>query len=396
MRNIPEFHVVDLAVMFCGATAVSIYNSSSPEQVQYLAGALRGQARRSSRTPASSSASSRCATSCPTSSTSRRSPNPTSSPGPTSSTREQLLGGDPIDLAAGAASLQPGHAGHDHLHLGHDRPAEGRDAQPLQRRVDRARPTCELLDVDPVGFRAVSYLPMAHIAERMTSHYLGAAGRLRGHRPAPSPARSPQYARDVKPEIMFGVPRVWEKIHAGVQAALGADPEKKQKFDEAVAAATPIAERRTLGTATERGRRDVGLPRRRRLRAACASWSVSTPSKFAITGAAPIPAELLEWYRAIGVPMSEIYGMSENTGPLTWEPFRVKAGTVGVAFPGCEVLLADDGEVVLPRRQRLPRATSTTPRRPPRRSTPTAGSTPATSARSTTRATCASSTARRS
>jgi long-chain acyl-CoA synthetase len=67
--------------------------------------------------------------------------------------------------------------------------------------------------------------------------------------------------------------------------------------------------------------------------------------EFALTGAAPIPAELIEWYRAIGVPLSEIYGMSESSGPMTWEPYKVKAGTVGVAFPGVDVFLAEDGEV---------------------------------------------------
>ena len=64
----------------------------------------------------------------------------------------------------------------------------------------------------------------------------------------------------------------------------------------------------------------------------------------AITGAAPIPADILRWFRAIGVPLSEIYGMSESSGPMTWTATRVKPGTVGPAIPGCEVQLADDGE----------------------------------------------------
>ena len=55
---------------------------------------------------------------------------------------------------------------------------------------------------------------------------------------------------------------------------------------------------------------------------------------------------MLRWYRGIGVPLSEIYGMSENTGPLTWAPWQVKAGTVGPSIPGCEVTLADDGEII--------------------------------------------------
>jgi long-chain acyl-CoA synthetase len=184
---------------------------------------------------------------------------------------------------------------------------------------------------------------MAHIAERMSTHYLGAIGGYEVTM-CPDPGQIATYAREVHPQIMFGVPRVWEKIHAGVQAALAADPEKKQQFDEAVAAATPIVDRRAWGTATDEDD---------------ATWefldSVAFSGvraligldavEFALTGAAPIPAELISWYRAIGVPLSEIYGMSESTGPMTWEPYKVKAGTVGVAFPGVDVFLADDGEV---------------------------------------------------
>jgi long-chain acyl-CoA synthetase len=57
---------------------------------------------------------------------------------------------------------------------------------------------------------------------------------------------------------------------------------------------------------------------------------------------------VLEWFNALGIPLSEIYGMSETTGPMTWEahPDRIKPGTVGPAIPGCEVRIADDGEVI--------------------------------------------------
>jgi long-chain acyl-CoA synthetase len=66
----------------------------------------------------------------------------------------------------------------------------------------------------------------------------------------------------------------------------------------------------------------------------------------AITGAAPIPREVLEWFNAIGVPLSEIYGMSESSGPMTWAAYRIKPGTVGPAIPGSELRLGDDGEVL--------------------------------------------------
>jgi long-chain acyl-CoA synthetase len=202
-----------------------------------------------------------------------------------------------------------------------------------------------LLDVEPVGFRAISYLPMAHIAERMSTHYLAVMGGYEVTT-CPDPGLMAAYARDVHPQIMFGVPRVWEKLYAGVQAALGADPEKKQGFDGAVAMAIPVVERRTLGTATPED--DATWKQLDEAAFAPVRALLGLDAlEFALTGAAPIPPELITWYRAIGVPLSEIYGMSESTGPMTWEPYRVKAGTVGVAFPGTDCFLADDGEVCI-------------------------------------------------
>jgi long-chain acyl-CoA synthetase len=215
--------------------------------------------------------------------------------------------------------------------------------------------TCEQLsrcygfalgDDHGVGLRVISYLPMAHIAERISSHYNGM--RLGFTITCcPDPAQIAAYAREVHPEVMFGVPRVWEKVYLGVNAALAADADKKQKFDEAVAAALPIVEARRQGTVTEDQQ---------------ATWDFLDAVAFStvrglvgldslrlgITGAAPIPRSILEWFNAIGVPLTEIYGMSETTGPMTWEgrPDRIKPGTVGPGIPGCEVRIADDGEVI--------------------------------------------------
>ena len=184
-----------------------------------------------------------------------------------------------------------------------------------------------------VGLRVISYLPMAHIAERLSSHYNGM--RL-GFTVTccPDPSQIATYAREVHPEVMFGVPRVWEKVYLGINAALGADEEKKQKFDEAMAAALPVMEARRAGTITEEQQ---------------ATWDFLDAVAFSvvrglvgldalrlgITGAAPIPRHILEWFNALGVPLSEIYGMSETTGPMTWEahPDRIKPGTVGPASP---------------------------------------------------------------
>jgi long-chain acyl-CoA synthetase len=342
MRNIPQFHFVDLAVAFCGATAVSIYNSSPPEQVQYLASHCKAKvaivedfefldrflAVRNE---------------LPDLGPIVLLDNPLGIQGRGILEGPAVLEGhDTIDLRGALDDIDPDGLVTVIYTSGTTGPPKGVMISHYNV-VWTAEGYLDVLDIDPVGFRAVSYLPMAHIAERMSSHYLAIIAGFEVTT-CPDPSEVAAYAREVRPQTMFGVPRVWEKIHAGVEAALGADPDTKASFDKAVAVAGPIVERRTAGEASSEDdetwdklddaafrkvREQVGLD----------------ALKFAITGAAPIPAELISWYRAIGVPLSEIYGLSECTGPMTWEPHRVKPGAVGVAFPGCEVFLAEDGEV---------------------------------------------------
>lgn len=335
MRNIPEFHVIDLAVVFLGATPISIYNSSSPEQIAYLVGHSKANlaiveddgfggrfeaVRR--ELPAIRDV---LVLSDPT-------------------VRAGLFESPGIDLATACQACGPETLATVIYTSGTTGPPKG--AMITQRNVIwTGEGLVRLLGEDPVGFRAISYLPMAHIAERMVTHYLGVLGGYTVTT-CPDPTQIAAYATEVHPEIMFGVPRVWEKIYAGVQAALAADPENKQKFDEAVAAAIPIAERRTMGTATEEDEAtwafldEVAFSMVRSLVGLDAV-------KVAVSGAAPIPGELVAWFRAIGVPLSEVYGMSESTGLMSWEPYRVKAGTVGRAFPGSDLFIADDGEVCI-------------------------------------------------
>ena len=335
MRNIPEFHVLDLAVVYLGATPISIYNSSSPDQVAYLAGHCKAVlaivedgdfAARFTRVQDQLPE--------------LRQVVDLSEPG----VADALFEGEGLDLAAEAGNCAPESLATVLCPSGPTGPPKG--VMITHRNVIwTAEALLRILDEEPVGFRAVSYLPMAHIAERLSTHYLGCLG---GYTVTccPNPTDFAAYAAEVHPQIVFGVPRVWEKIYAGVQAALGADPERKQKFDEAVAAAIPISERRTMGTATEEDDAtwafldEVAFSGVRQLLGL-------DEVRFAISGAAPIPPELISWFRAIGVPLSEIYGMSESTGVMAWEAYRVKPGTVGRGFPGTDLFIADDGEVCI-------------------------------------------------
>jgi len=341
LRNVPEFHVADMAAYFCGATPISIYNSSSPDQIEYLVNHCEATIAVLENTTFLD----------------RFLP-----------VRDQLTqlehivvlkggdlpegihslasleGAEPIDLDAAASNCSPEQLATMIYTSGTTGPPKG-----VMLTHNNIAWTVECLKQliafdDYSGKRLVSYLPMAHIAERMTSHYVGA---FVGYEISccPEPGLLSAYLKEVRPNVLFGVPRVWEKINAGVNAALGADPEKKAQFDDGVRAAVPIVAAIDWGTATEEQvatyefldgvafkpiRELLGLDQ----------------VEYAITGAAPIPADLLNWYRAIGVPLSEIYGMSENSGPMTWTPTKVKPGTVGPAVPGCEVKLAEDGEII--------------------------------------------------
>ena len=199
-------------------------------------------------------------------------------------------------------------------------------------------------DPDPRFSRMVSYLPMAHIAERMVSHYQGVIAAFEVTT-CPEASQIGPYLAEVRPEIFFGVPRVWEKLHAGVLAVARANPDQQAALD----AALPIGER----VAEHRARREplpadlaAELESVKPVLDLVQSLLGLDQVKSAISGAAPIPREVLQFFRAIGVEMSEIYGLSETSGPMTWAPFRVKVGTVGPAIPGCEVTLAEDGEVL--------------------------------------------------
>ncbi len=346
MRNIPEFHVVDLATMFCGATAVSIYNSSPPEQVAYLTGhsgatvaivedqgfaerftAVRDDLPQLEHLVVLAGAGGA---------------DDPAGHGALIAGGALLEGHDPIDLHASLRDIDPDTLATVIYTSGTTGPPKGVMISHYNV-VWTVEGYLDLLGIDPVGFRAISYLPMAHIAERMSSHYLAGIAGFEVTT-CPDPSLIGQYLREVHPETMFGVPRVWEKIHAGIQAALSANDDAKARFDQAVAAADPIAERRTLGTASDEDERTWASLDELAFRNVRQLVGLDC-LRYAITGAAPIPPELIRWYRAIGVPMSEIYGLSETTGPMTWDPEEVRVGTVGRAFPGVDVFLGDDGEV---------------------------------------------------
>ncbi|HEY6525670.1 MAG TPA: AMP-binding protein, partial [Solirubrobacteraceae bacterium] len=199
----------------------------------------------------------------------------------------------------------------------------------------------------PVGSRVVSWLPAAHIAERMAHHYIPViyAGNVTC---APNPRDVLSYLPGVRPNWFFAVPRIWEKLKAGLETMQAAQPEEQRK---------PVQE--ALAAATERVRlRQQGMPVPPELEAQVAKADEELFSKLrqmlgldqlvaVNVGAAPTPVEVVEFFHAIGIELAELWGMSETCGTGTCNrPGQVKIGSVGPASPGVELKLADDGEVL--------------------------------------------------
>ena len=201
----------------------------------------------------------------------------------------------------------------------------------------------------PSGGSSVSYLPLAHIAERVLSIY--GPLTLRSHVWfCPDPAQAVEYVREARPTLFFGVPRVWEKVRAGINAKIAAEEnERRRKLAQgAIATALEVVRRRQRGEA---------VPLGMRLRHAALDTLVLAKIRkgigldrctFASSAASPLAVDVAEYFAAIGLPLVEVYGMTETTGVATGNPpDRIKIGTVGPAISGVEVRLADDGEVLV-------------------------------------------------
>lgn len=341
LPNCPEFHIIDMAIMSIGATPISLYPTASAEQIDHIvtdAGAFLAIAfdEAAAQQLWSSSAvrelNLQIVVVKPTDPSTRH------------LSLAQLETSDPIDLDASIAELNPNDEATIIYTSGTTGPSKG--VMLSHRNILWATESLRLAlgDRDLSGKRIISYLPMAHIAERSTSHYSAVSSGYEVTTCADA-SKLAEHLNAVRPHLLFGVPRVWEKLRTGVESVLGADPERRDRFVEAVAAATEIRSRITDGSATDEDHATLEFldviafaPVRDALGL--------DHLELAVTGAAPTPPETMEWFRAIGIPLTEIYGMSESAGPIAWTSELVKAGTIGPAIPGSELRLADDGEIL--------------------------------------------------
>ncbi len=194
----------------------------------------------------------------------------------------------------------------------------------------------------------LSYLPLCHVAERIFTIWFNAAVGVQVNF-AESIETVQQNLREIQPTILFGVPRIWEKIMAGVNIRMAsASRFKRANYKLWMGVAQDIGETlvKTGGEHTTKTKilSAVGhVFLFRALRDRIGMRKV----RYAASGAAPIAPEVLQFFMGIGVPMHEVYGMTENTAVATSNrPGRVKLGTVGEAHPGVQVRIDEaTGEI---------------------------------------------------
>jgi long-chain acyl-CoA synthetase len=347
-RNVPEHVIADLGIVHAGGTAISVYNTLPPEQVQYVANhseasiafvedsaflakfleirsstpkllhliLIRGEAPAGVLSWDSLVAEGRAAYE--------------RDPSAFEASARAVGPEDPVSLIYTSGTTGPPKG----VMYSHNN---------VVWTLESARQGMQLRSET-----SVSYLPLAHVAERFNSQW---GGIYNGHEVylCPDVADLLPYLHEAKPTAFVGVPRVWEKLMAGINAGLAAEPEesKRHMAQGALAASMqayrlkrdgqPVPEE--LSSVVERAqplfmllRSKIGLER----------------CQFAVTSTAPCRPEVHEFWAALGMPLFEVWGMSELTGPATAVPRNDhRAPSVGVLLPGVEGRLGEDGELLI-------------------------------------------------
>jgi long-subunit acyl-CoA synthetase (AMP-forming) len=345
LTNRPEFHLLDTAAMHLGATPFSIYNTSSPEQIAYL---LSDAANRVMIVEAAFLERAREAIASAGSVEHLVVLDASPDDSIQMSELEAADPGPEFDFDAAWQAVGP----EDVLTLIY---TSGTTGAPKGVQITHANELaqCRSLDAATTEFRSaggsiVSYLPVAHIADRGLVHY---AQMIWGHTitTCPDPAQVFTHAADARPTRFGGVPRVWEKLKAALEAGVAAEPDeaKRRATLDAIALGVRKVQLEQAGErvpdelrqAWERADELIFSRIRERLGfERCESY---------IIGAAPAPGDVFEFFAAIGIPICEVWGMSELSCVATLVPRdQIKFGTVGPPLPGVELKLADDGEVL--------------------------------------------------
>jgi long-chain acyl-CoA synthetase len=342
LSNRPEFHLCDLAAMMLGATPFSIYNTYSPEQIRYLLQDADAKVLICEQQYLAQVLEAREGV-----------------PGlehvividgeapPGTIALADVEGSDPdFDVDASVAQLQ----GSDVLTLiytsGTTGPPKG--VQLIHRNLLAAVEGLDRLIEFPENGRVISWLPAAHVAERNAHHYLPIVFGLQ-ITCCDDPRQVLSYLPEVKPSWFFAVPRIWEKLKAGLETMLAAQPEEqREKVQSAIEASLRKVRLEQAGEPVPDELAEQVAQADAAIFAGLRTMLGLDEVEAINVGAAPTPVEVLEFFHAIGLPLAELWGMSETCGAGSVNPTqKIKIGTVGPAAPGVELKLDEDGEVLI-------------------------------------------------
>ena len=304
LRNRPEFYLADLACLLLGAVPVSVYLSPAVEPLAHVLASCEPAAVVAETAAFADRA--------------RAAAGQAAIPAPHLIVVDPAADGDtlpfghlpetePVSLAAAAAAAQPGEVATMLYTSGTTGNPKG---VPLTHAnlMFAAATLSARMGVSLAGRRQLSYLPMAHIGERLATHYLH---MIQGSTVTccPDLAEFPAVLRQTSPHMLFGAPRMWERLQAGVAARL-----------------TSAGQQVTGDLLAEFGLADILT---------------------AIVGSAPLPRYVHEFWLEAGVPLANCYGQTESCGVGTWDPHDIVLGTCGKPFGGTEIGFTSGGEILV-------------------------------------------------
>jgi long-chain acyl-CoA synthetase len=341
MTNRPEFHLVDTAAFHLGAVPFSIYNTFAPEQITHVLGNAGSRVVVCEAQFAAPLLAARGGTAvehvvCVD-----------GGPAGTVTLEELAAAGDPaFGFEACWRAVKPG----DVLTVIY---TSGTTGPPKGVEITHAQVLANLTALNALmpaiaGDRGISCLPMAHIAERLFGHYYAmfAGGQVTA---VADPKDVPGALLDARPTIFGGVPRILEKLKAGIEAIVAFEPDQARR--QALRQAFEIAHRYVRAAQAGEVPAELAAAYRRadeqvlsKIRSAVGLDQV----RIAGCGGAPIAPEILEFMHALlGIPVAEMWGMSECLIGTLNPPGAIRIGTVGTPLAGVQLTLAGDGELLV-------------------------------------------------
>jgi long-subunit acyl-CoA synthetase (AMP-forming) len=336
LTNRYEAGVIDLATLHLGAVPVSFYNSSATSQLTYLLDDSRADVL---VTEAAFADKARAAIAAST-----RQPRlvVVDGDGPEPSWADLLSAAPPL-----AAAARPDLLPDDVITVVYTSGTTGvpKGAELTHFNILEQIRGLHSLGRLPVGGRAVSYLPFAHMGDRLCAYYMPIVmGATITYHPNPKTAAA--LLPEIQPTLYMAVPRIWNHVRNLAVQYISNSP-RKDELEEAIELGSRLHDDRLAGVASDPAARARWQAHDAALHELRAAMGLAG-GELLFTGAAPLPPETLRFFAAMGVVLGEAYGQSETAGIILCNPADgARPNTNGLPLPGVEARIEPDGELLL-------------------------------------------------